>query len=283
MSDQINGNEQVEGAAPEPAAKASPGEPLVYGLDGQEPVGLKEYSMREMQEAPAFAEQMDAAMRTTLESAESPGSPSGQPEAGGEDWRQRYVDLLQDHQSIARYGNIINAMENDPRLVDVMQRAIAGDVAARDRRAESNSYDFHDEAFYDDDSDDEPSHDGRSAKSDAQKIAAAKEQGAREAMVRVEIQNAMNEMMEAGGSADELQAFQEFLVNPSGLSAHDFLALFRSRNSRAGSPASKKVNKELPPAPLAGANGQTDRPSDTPYVETGDAGHRFYSGDPNKF
>lgn len=270
---------------PAPSTPETPSRPqrgtqkLVYGLDGAEPIPLRDYTLAEMASNPEFVDTMKRTAEQVIQKSEGVEQQQ-QPQSPSDNWQARYEQLLQQHNQISQYGNIIKAMENDPSLVSLMQRAIAGEVASMDRREESG-FDY-DDAFETEDPKATRT-DGKSRQTDEQRIAAAREQGMREAMVQIEMKQAIDEFMEAGGTPEQAQAFQEFLQNPSGLSARDFLSLYRAREERQNPKQPPKGQKQLPPMPLASVNGQTDRPSDTPFVATPSDGSRYFPGDPNKF
>ncbi len=290
MSDQTQSapeaQEQVDGQATnseqQGAAPKSDG-PMVYGLDGQAPKSLKEHYASEMSGHPGLGTQMEEAAARALQQAEANSMERAekQPQVDAADyWKQKYMDVQGRYASIAQYENIIRAMEDQPRLVDVMQNAIAGDVVRRD------SAEDYDDIFGPDESN--PTSDGNAPQmTEEQRIAAAREQGMRQAQVQMEMQEAIREFMEAGASPEEMDAFQEFLMNPSGLSAHDMLSMFRARNKRTATgqqpPKSPKEPKDLPPQPLAATSGHSDRPNDNAFVGVSGDGSRYFSGDPNKF
>ncbi len=278
-----NQNQQQAEPQNQPAPSATGGR-KVFGVDGKPPISEHEFVRQSWD--PALVEQADKAYQAAQQRQQAQAPASAQPSGGElEELRRQYAELQAQHNEISQYGGIINALKSDPDLVATMQKAIAGELydieKANKKRKDAEFGDsFRDP---DDEDDDAPNRrlDPQSQRQREQEIA---RRAAREAELRIEMQTVMREMMQTGASEEEVNRFIAFVNQPGGLTMHDLLSVYHSRGTKGQPPQPPAPQKQAPPAPLASAPGQTDRPKgEARYQNHEDGAGRYFPGNANAY
>lgn len=264
---------QQEAPQPQQAQKGNEGR-MVYGLDGQEPVPEREWRQK-VSEDPAF--RPERAVKNAVQEQMS------KPEAAQEEasyWKEKAQKYQEEYEKISRYGGIISAMENDSNLVEVMQRAIAGEAVEYEDSLKGESLREY--------GDEEPSEGlGTRGKDPEQLQREAEERGRRQAQFNYELQTVMADMLQNGATEQEVDQFLEFVKQPAGMTAYDLLAVYKGRLTKdQGSTQDTKAppKKQNIPSPVSTMGGETDRPSADNYQETPQEENlKYYPGNPNNY
>lgn len=185
-------------------------------------------------------------------------------------WKEKYQQAKQ-YESLSKYQGIIGALESNPDLVDVLERAMAGELDAA-RYSE-----------FTEDEDSAPTEGQR--RPTAADLKKAEEEGARKALAQQELNAALRTLAEWGIPDHAVDKFMNWANDPQGMTVLDLFNVFQTVEERSGRPVKGKgqsgKTRKQGGTSVAALPGNSDRPSADKYVPAEDAGTYHYRSDPN--
>lgn len=189
-----------------------------------------------------------------VQQEQMPKQETTQANPGADYWRNQALLARQEAAELGQYRNIIKALEESPSLVDVLEKHISGE-AANVAGSWENADEYWDSRDEHTDAKAEPATKGSAPADDGSRNAT----DGLDVKKREEINTFLGMLATQGVPDHAMDAFLQFMNNPSGVTIEDLWAVYNNIQKRTGAPG--KVEAELPPPPVAAVPGATERPS----------------------